>query len=177
MREVRFNQDVLDFIETSVRSTKPLSVILGDKDSGKTLTAHELMKIYASARSYEIVMLDASHYSSEFQFIKELCRQFGLKKNPRSIMGRFDMIQQYIAALADEQQKSAVLVIDNGHYLTLSLIETLMTLINFKRSGRSLMHIVIFARTEFIVRIQRLKNVFNGNYSTYIINLLDDAAA
>lgn len=163
------HQSALQRLESSVRSKRGLSLILGDVGTGKTTLCRTLLQ---SLETDEFVlhMILNPKYDSEFQFLNALCRICHVTPAFRSSLDCLEAIQGYLIQKGIEEGKTVVLLIDEGQNLTTPIVENLRTLLNFETNQFKLLQLVIMAQMEFLPRISRMKNFMDRVAVKYVIN-------
>ena len=72
-----------------------------------------------------------------------------------------------------DENKTIVLLIDEGQKLGANFLEVLRTLLNYETNEYKLLQLVIMSQMELLPRIQRIKNFYDRIALKYIINPLD----
>ncbi len=161
-------------LEIMIRLKRGLSLILGDVGIGKTTLSRALLQSFAEEDGYIFhIILDPS-YKSEFQFLSSLVRIFGIKPNSRSTLDYKDEIERYLFRKGVDENKTVVLLIDEGQKLSAPFLETLRTLLNYETNEYKLLQLVIVSQMELLPRIKKIRNFYDRISLKYIINPLDE---
>jgi general secretion pathway protein A len=161
-------------LEIAIRLKRGLSLILGEVGTGKTTLARTLLSHFAQEDNVIFhIVLDPS-YESEYQFLLSLTRMFGVKPVFKSTLDCREAIQHYLFQKGVTEEKTIVLVIDEGQKLTLDMLENLRVLLNYETNEYKLLQVVIFSQMELFPRIKRIRNFIDRVALKYIINPLDE---
>lgn len=163
----------LQRLEIAVRLKRGLSLILGDVGTGKTTLSRALIQNFNNEDNFVFHMILDPSYKSEFQFLSNLTKIFGVKPNFRSTLDYKDAIEKYLYQKGIEEHKTIVLLIDEGQKLSHTFLEILRTLLNYETNEFKLLQLIIFAQMELLPRIKRVKNFLDRISLKYIINPLD----
>jgi general secretion pathway protein A len=99
-------------------------------------------------------MIVHPNFPSTFQFVKEIRREFGLDKPPRSLSDALDEFKDFLLE-EHSKGKTNILVIDEAQNLKPSNYETLRQLLNFETNTEKLLQIALFGQNELATRIDR----------------------
>ena len=161
-------------LEIAIRLKRGLSLILGEVGTGKTTLARTLLSHFAQEDNVIFhIVLDPS-YESEYQFLLSLTRMFGVKPAFKSTLDCREAIQHSLFQKGVTEEKTIVLVIDEGQKLTLDMLENLRVLLNYETNEYKLLQVVIFSQMELFPRIKRIRNFIDRVALKYIINPLDE---
>lgn len=164
----------LQRLEIMLRLKRGLGLILGDVGIGKTTMSRALVQTFANDRDYIFhIILDPS-YKSEFQFLSSLVKIFGIKPNSRSTLDYREEIERYLFKKGVDENKTVVLLIDEGQKLSASFLEMLRIFLNYETNEYKLLQLVIVSQMELLPRIKRIKNFYDRIGLKYIINPLDE---
>ncbi len=168
------HETALHRLEIGIRLRRGLSLILGDVGTGKTTLGRTLLQSFNNEDNYIFHMILDPTYKSEFQFLSSLTKMFGAKPLFRSTLDYKESIEKYLFQKGVEENKTIVLLIDEGQKLSPTFLEILRTLLNYETNEYKLLQLVIFAQMEFLPRIRRIKNFMDRVTLKYIINPLDE---
>ena len=161
-------------LEIAIRLRRGLSLILGDVGTGKTTLARILVNSFDSEGFIFHMILDPT-YKSEYQFLQAISHMFGINGNSRSTMDYKDELERYLYWKGVEQNKTIILLIDEGQKLTPSFLEVLRTLLNYETNEYKLLQLVIMAQMELLPRLRKIRNFMDRVGLKYIINPLTEA--
>jgi general secretion pathway protein A len=164
----------LQRLEIAVRLKRGLSLILGDVGTGKTTLSRTLIQNFSGDENFVFHMILDPSYKSEFQFLSNLMKIFGVKPDFRSTLDYKDAIEKYLFQKGVDEHKTIVLLIDEGQKLSYKFLEILRTLLNYETNEYKLLQLVIFAQMELLPRVKRVKNFLDRISLKYIINPLDE---
>lgn len=164
----------LQRLEIMLRLKRGLSLVLGDVGVGKTTMSRALLQNFSNDTNYIFhIVLDPT-YKSEFQFLSSLVRMFGIKPDARTTLDYREEIQRYLFKKGVDENKTVVLLIDEGQKLSTPFLEILRTLLNYETNEYKLLQLVIVSQMELLPRIKKIKNFFDRISLKYIINPLDE---
>ncbi|MCX5716133.1 MAG: AAA family ATPase [Candidatus Omnitrophica bacterium] len=161
-------------LEIAIRLRRGLSVILGDVGTGKTTLSRILIQLFGQDENYLFHMMLDPSYKSEFQFLYSLARMFNVIPPFRSTLDYKEAIERYLFQKGVDENKTIVLIIDEGQKLTPTFLEILRTLLNYETNEYKLLQLVILSQMEVLPRIKRIKNFYDRIILKYIINPLDE---
>ena len=164
----------LQRLEIAIRLKRGLSLILGDVGTGKTTLSRALVQGFEGEEDYIFHMVLDPSYKSEFQFLYNLVKIFGIKPDFRSTLDYKDAIEKYLFQKGVSEHKTIVLLIDEGQKLSHTFLEILRTLLNYETNEYKLLQLVLLAQMELLPRIKRVKNFLDRVSLKYIINPLDE---
>jgi general secretion pathway protein A len=148
------HQEALAKVEYAISQRMGVSAIYGDIGAGKTSLARRLWVLYADNPKYNFAMMVHPNFPSTFQFVKEIRREFGLDKPPRSLSDALDELQEFLLT-EHTRGKTTILIIDEAQNLKPSNYETLRQLLNFETNTQKLLQIALFGQNELASRIDR----------------------
>ncbi len=148
------HQEAFAKVQYAISQRMGVSAIYGDIGAGKTSLARRLWVQYADNPQYNFAMMVHPNFPSTFQFVKEIRREFGLDKPPRSLSDALDEFQEFLLN-EHTQGKTNILVIDEAQNLKPSNYETLRQLLNFETNTQKLLQIALFGQNELATRIDR----------------------
>ena len=161
-------------LEISIRLRRGLCLVLGDVGTGKTTLSRTLLQAFEGEQEYIFhMMLDPSH-KSEFQFLLNLVKMFGLTPGFKSTMEFKEALERYLFQKGVEENKTVVLIIDEGQKITGENLEVLRTLLNYETNEFKLLQLVIMAQVELLPRVKRIRNFIDRVALKYTINPLDE---
>ena len=164
-------------LEIAIRLKRGLSVILGDVGIGKTTMSRALLQTFANDNDYIFHIILDPTYKSEFQFLTSLSKMFGIKPDTRSTLDYKEELEKYLLKKGVEENKTVVLLIDEGQKLSTPFLEILRTLLNFETNEYKLLQLVLVSQMELLPRIKKIKNFYDRIALKYIINPLDEEEA
>ncbi len=165
---------VLKRLEIAIRLRRGLNLILGDVGTGKTTLSRTLLKIFKGEDDHIFHMILDPGYKSEFQFLLSLVRMFGITPAFKSTLDFKEALEKYLFQKGVDENKTIVLLIDEGQKITPGNLEVLRTLLNYETNEYKLLQLVILAQVELLPRIKRIRNFMDRIALKYTINPLDE---
>lgn len=148
------HQEALAKVQYAISQRMGVSAIYGDIGAGKTSLARRLWVLYADNPNYNFAMIVHPNFPSTFQFVKEIRREFGLDKPPRSLSDALDEFQDFLLT-EHSKGKTNILIIDEAQNLKPSNYETLRQLLNFETNTQKLLQIALFGQNDLASKIDR----------------------
>ncbi len=168
------HKTALQRLEISIRLRRGLSLILGDVGTGKTTLSRTLFKQFQNDEDNFIfhMILDPD-FKSEYQFLSTLTKMFGVSPFFRSTIDHREAIEKYLFQKGVEENKTVVLLIDEGQKLSQPFLEILRILLNYETNEQKLLQLVLLSQMELLPRIKKIRNFMDRVSLKYIINPLD----
>ncbi len=164
----------LQRLEITIRLRRGLSLILGDVGTGKTTLSRTLFQSFSGEEDKFIFkMILDPNYKTEYQFLTSLAKTFGVLPDFRSTIDIQESIEKYLFQKGVEENKTIVLLIDEGQKLNQPFLEILRTLLNYETNEYKLLQLVILAQMELLPRVKKIRNFIDRVSLKYIINPLD----
>ncbi|MDO8662644.1 MAG: AAA family ATPase [Candidatus Omnitrophota bacterium] len=164
---------VLKRLEIAIRLRRGLSVIFGDVGTGKTTLLRALLQAFKEENDFIFHMVLDPNYKSEFQFLSGLGKMFGITPEFKSTLDFKESLEKYLYQKGVDENKTIVLLIDEGQKISLENLEVLRTLLNYETNEYKLLQLVIMGQIELLGRIQRMRNFMDRIALKYTINPLD----
>jgi general secretion pathway protein A len=166
---------VLHRLEIAIRLRRGLSLILGDVGTGKTTLSRTLFQAFNGEEDKFIFhMILDPHYKSEYQFLSSLVNIFKITPDFRSTIDHREAIEKYLFQKGVDEDKTIVLLIDEGQKLSQPILEILRTLLNYETNEYKLLQLIIMAQMELLPRVKKIRNFMDRVSLKYIINPLDE---
>ncbi len=161
-------------LEIAIRLRRGLSLILGDVGTGKTTLARTLLNNFPQEDGFSFHMILDPSFESEYQFLMQLSRLFGINIIFKSALDCREAIEHHLFQSGVTEGRTTVLLIDEGQKLSLDMLENLRVLLNYETNEFKLLQVVIFAQMELLTRIRRINNFVDRAALKYIINPLSE---
>jgi len=160
-------------LEIAIRLRRGLSVIFGDVGTGKTTLLRALLQAFQDENNFIFHMILDPNYKSEFQFLSNLVRMFGITPEFKSTLDFKEALEKYLYQKGVEENKTIVLLIDEGQKINLENLEVLRTLLNYETNAYKLLQLVIMGQVELLPRLRRIRNFMDRIALKYTINPFD----
>ena len=147
----RQHQGCLQKIELSIRLRKGLAVVMGDVGTGKTTLCRQLIRKFNKDKQVETHLILDPDFGSPSEFLMDVTKMLW-KQKPRKGMSDWQLketIKRYLFRRGVDEEKTVVLIIDEGQKLPSFCLETLREFLNYETNEYKLLQIVIFAQKEF----------------------------
>lgn len=167
------HQTALSRLEIAIRLRRGLSCILGDVGTGKTTLSRMLTQLLSNEQDFDFHLILDPNYKSEYQFLSSLVKMFGITTELKSTLDYKEALERYLFKKGVEENKTIVLLIDEGQKLNSNQLEILRTLLNYETNEYKLLQLVIMSQMELLPRIRKVKNFFDRISLKYIINPLE----
>ena len=141
----------LQKLELAIRLRRGLNVIIGDVGTGKTTLCRQLIRKFADADDVQTHLLLDPYFNNSLEFLSTLTEMFGIPEpEPGATEWRFrELIKKYLFRLGVDEEKTVVLIIDEGQKIPDFCLEILREFLNYEINEHKLLQIVIFAQKEF----------------------------
>lgn len=161
-------------LEISIRLRRGLCLILGDVGTGKTTLSRTLLQAFKEEENFIFHLILDPSFKSEFQFLLYLVKIFGITPEFKSTIDFKEALEKYLFQKGVEENKTIVLLIDEGQKITQENLEVLRTLLNYETNEYKLLQLVIMAQVELLPRIKKIRNFIDRVCLKYTINPLDE---
>ena len=150
----------LQKLELALRLRRGLNVVLGDVGTGKTTLCRQLIRRFADDKAYETHLILDPKYSSPSEFLTTIAEMFTkrLSGNAANDWQLKETIKKYIFQRGVDEDKTVVLIIDEGQKIPKFCLEILREFLNFETNKYKLLQIVIFAQKEFEKTLEQHAN-------------------
>lgn len=160
-------------LEIAIRLRRGLSLILGDVGTGKTTLSRALLQTFKDEHDFIFHMILDPGHKSEFQFLLSLAKMFNIVPELKSTIDFKEALEKYLFQKGAEENKTIILLIDEGQKITTENLEVLRTLLNYETNERKLLQLIIMAQIELLPRIKRIRNFMDRVALKYSINPFD----
>ena len=141
----------LQKLELSVRLRRGLNVVIGDVGTGKTTLCRELIRRFDDDPSCETYLILDPYFSTPVEFLTTVAKMLAVEgafSDPNQWQIK-EAIKQRIFQKGVDEEKTIVLIIDEGQKIPEFCLEILREFLNFETNENKLLQIVIFAQKEF----------------------------
>lgn len=156
----RQHLECLQKLELALRLRRGLNVIIGDVGTGKTTLCRQLIRRFPDGEEFETHLILDPHFTNPTEFLNTVAKMFlGYKPEEDANDWQLkEMIKQYLFRRGVDDQKTVILIIDEGQKLPIFCLEFLREFLNYETNEYKLLQIVIFAQIEFESRINDYAN-------------------
>jgi len=144
-------------------------------EPGKTTLSRMLLQVFKDEPDFIFHMILDPGFKSEFQFLLSLVKAFNISHTFKSTLDFKEALEKYLFQKGVEENKTIVLLIDEGQKLSVENIEVLRTLLNYETNEYKLLQLVIMAQVELLPRLRRIRNFMDRISLKYTINPLDES--
>lgn len=150
----------LQKLELALRLKRGLNVVIGDVGTGKTTLCRHLIRKFSTETDFECHLVLDPSFDTQEEFLNLLFEFFcgHVPDSNFKVSELKESIKQSLFIKGVDEQKTVVLIIDEGQKATEACIEIMRELLNYETNTFKLLQIVIFAQLEFE---QILKNRSN----------------
>ena len=139
------HREALAGLSYAILSRRGFVVLTGDAGTGKTTILMRLLESIPATRAQFSVILNSTLTPGEFLELALL--DFGFTDIPESKAQRLVMLQQFLVKTR-QQNKAAVLVVDEAHKLSAEVLEEIRLLTNIETPEGKLLQIVLAGQDE-----------------------------
>lgn len=141
----------LQKLELALRLKRGLNVVIGDVGTGKTTLCRQLIRKLSVEPEFETHLVLDPSFNSSIDFLRHIAG-FICNRQPdegRTEIDLKEQIKRYLFLKGVDQDKTIVLIIDEGQKITRPCLEILRELLNYETNSYKLLQIIIFAQLEF----------------------------
>jgi general secretion pathway protein A len=156
----REHQECLQKLELSILLRRGLNVIIGDVGTGKTTLCRQLIRRFAKRDEITThLILDPLFVDAH-----ELLTAVGkMLMGPKATLGSNEwqikeQIKQFLFKSGVKEDKTTVLIIDEGQKIPVFCLEILREFLNYETNEFKLLQIIIFAQKEFENAVKKYAN-------------------
>jgi len=167
---------VLMRLMIEIRLKRGLSLIVGDVGTGKTTISRKIFQMLKERQDILFHMILDPAYETEEIFLNSLIRTFQIEvKNPNpTILDFKEAIKDFLFKKGVDENKTVVLLIDEGQKLSDSSLEVLRVLLNYETNEYKLLQLVFFTQLELLPRLRKIRNLWDRISLKYMLNPLDE---
>lgn len=150
----------LQELEIAVRLKRGLNMVIGEIGTGKTTLCRRFVRNLSGSDDIVVKLMLDPHFKTEHGFLRWLCGQFGgeLPDKRHSTWALKEQVKQNLFRLGVKEEKTLVLIIDEGQKMTMKCLELLRELLNYETNNSKLLQIVIFAQEELRPVLESMPN-------------------
>lgn len=150
----------LQKLELALRLKRGLNVVIGDVGTGKTTLCRQLIRKLSTESAFETHLVLDPSFNSSIDFLRNIAG-FICNRQPDEDLAEIDLkeqIKRYLFLKGVDQDKTIVLIIDEGQKISRPCLEILRELLNYETNSYKLLQIIIFAQLEFEEVLSDLAN-------------------
>lgn len=150
----------LQKLELALRLKRGLNVVIGDIGTGKTTLCRQLIRNLSSEPDFETHLVLDPSFDTSRDFLRNIAG-FICNRPPGDGVQEIEIkeqIKRYLFLKGVDQNKTIILIIDEGQKISAACIEILRELLNYETNTYKLLQIVIFAQMEFKTLLQERPN-------------------
>ena len=156
----REHLECLQKLELSLLLSRGLNVIIGDVGTGKTTLCRQLIRRFAKREEINTHLILDPHFLDAHELLNTVGKMI---MGPKIKLGSNEwqikeQIKQYLFKRGVEQNKTTVLIIDEGQKIPVFCLEILREFLNYETNEFKLLQIIIFAQKEFENTIKKYAN-------------------
>ncbi|MCG6551389.1 MAG: AAA family ATPase [Candidatus Magnetominusculus sp. LBB02] len=158
--------DCLHKLEMAIRFKRGLNVVMGDVGTGKTTLCRQLIMHFSNAEDkvkIETHLIMDPSFDNAIEFLQTISKIFGLPETEAKggELHYKEDIKNYLYAKGVQDDKTVVLIIDEGQKIPTFCLEILREFLNYETDQNKLLQIVIFAQNEFNDTLYSQNNLLN----------------
>ena len=156
----RQHLECLQKLELALRLKRGLNVIIGDVGTGKTTLCRQIIRRFPDGKEFETHLILDPHFTDPTEFLTTVAEMF-IGHKPEDAKNDWQLkekIKQYLFRRGVDEQKTIILIVDEGQKLPIFCLELLREFLNYETNEYKLLQIVIFAQNEFENRISDYAN-------------------
>ena len=156
----REHLECLQKLELSLLLRRGLNVIIGDVGTGKTTLCRQLIRRFAKREEISTHLILDPYFLDALELLTTVGKmimgpQVKLGTNEWQIK---EQIKQYLFKQGVDENKTTVLIIDEGQKIPVFCLEILREFLNYETNEFKLLQIIIFAQKEFENTIKKYAN-------------------
>jgi type II secretory pathway predicted ATPase ExeA len=167
------HERALQRLYLSIEQKTGLDIIYGDYGTGKSTIAEILLQRYASRDDFVVGRITNPGVPTVFQFYKLLLDCFGVEVQGRSTLNYSRALEGFALDTNLAENKSVLLIIDEGESLSPTFIDVLRTVLNFETPQKKFIQMTILAQLELIIKMKRKRNFVSRINMSYALNPLE----
>lgn len=147
----RQHVECLQKLELSLRLRRGLNVVIGDVGTGKTTLCRQLIRRFSNDTGCETHLILDPYFSDPLEFLGTVAGMFTGAELPEGANAwqLKEIIKQYIFRKGVDENKTVILIIDEGQKIPDFCLEILREFLNFETNEFKLLQIAIFSQKEF----------------------------
>ena len=155
------HKDCIQKLEIALRLRRGLNVVTGEVGTGKTTLCRQLIQAFSGDPRISAGLVLDPDFSDPRSFLSAVVHMMTSRK-PALVDTIPDMkehLKNYLFQKGVEEDRTVVLIVDEGQKMSPACLETLRELLNFETNEYKLLQIIIFAQNEFSDTLDQLPNL------------------
>lgn len=167
------HEEALQRLYLAIEEKSGLNVIYGDYGTGKTTMAEILQERYGKRDDFILAKISSPKAKSEFQFYQLILEAFNIQNAKRSTLGYRSALESFAFEKSVAENRTLILIIDEGEALTPLYVDILRTLLNFETPDQKFLQLVIFGQLELLPKVRKRRNFVDRINLSYVLNPLN----
>jgi general secretion pathway protein A len=167
------HEEALQRLYLSIEEKSGLNVIYGDYGTGKTTMAEILQERYSQREDFLLAKISSPKAKSEFQFYQLILEAFNIQHAKRSTLGYRSALESFAFEKSVAEDRTLMVIIDEGEALTPLYIDILRTFLNFETPDQKFLQLVIFGQLELLPKVRKRRNFVDRINLSYVLNPLN----
>ncbi|MDD5668914.1 MAG: AAA family ATPase [Candidatus Omnitrophica bacterium] len=163
------HETALKRLEIAIRLKRGLSIIWGEVGIGKTTLCRLTAQAFVEDEDFVFHLMLDPGFKTEEEFLAGLVDIFGVPCEARSPAAYKSCLKRYLFRQGVEEQKTVVLLIDEGQKFIPDNLEVLRMLLNYETNEFKLLQLVIFSQLELRPKIEKIHNFMDRVSMQYTI--------
>ncbi|MBW2514355.1 MAG: AAA family ATPase, partial [Deltaproteobacteria bacterium] len=141
----------LQKLELSLRLRRGLNVVIGEVGTGKTTLCRQLLRRFSDDTDIESHLILDPHFSTPHEFLRTVAEMLTHENYSENVddYKLKEHIKNALFTKGVDENKTVVLIIDEGQKIPVFCLELLREFLNFETNDYKLLQIAIFAQREF----------------------------
>lgn len=141
----------LQKLELSLRLRRGLNVVIGEVGTGKTTLCRQLLRRFSDDAEIESHLILDPYFSTPHEFLLAVTEMLTQEKHAENLddYKLKEHIKNALFTKGVNENKTVVLIIDEGQKIPVFCLELLREFLNFETNDYKLLQIAIFAQREF----------------------------
>jgi len=153
------HRQCLEGLELALRMRRGLSVVKGGIGVGKTTISRKLIQNFKDdSDDFAFHLILDPKFESEIILLKHIIELFGINESAESVQDCRNIIENYLLRVGVDQDKTLVLIVDEGQNLPGKMLDVFRTLLNFETDEYKLLQLIIFGQPEMSKIIKEYPN-------------------
>jgi len=166
------HDDALQRLYLSIENREGLNLIYGDYGTGKSTMVEIIQTRYGGRDDFIVGKMATAKARSDFQFYLLIIQAFNIKLEGRTTLAARNALEAFALEKNLAENKTVILIIDEGEALTPTSIDLLRMMLNFESTDRKFFQMVVFGQLELLSKIRKRRNFVDRISMSYVLNPL-----